>query len=522
MNEGLEEAIRQLIKFRGVLVATTEEIELENSKAINPETERLLATLAEIGGKGMKEEDIVYEGTKLQLPERWRGDLPAAIKFLQQKRKEEDELSTFSRQFNYRPWDGAYNAFNAMKKAFGMVYGKTTYSFFGSNPPQYVQIQAGVNKTEEVPWGTFTLPMLTDTQITFGVGQHTEYGQVFRMIVQAPRKYRFIIEGLFIAVEKEISENSIYRGKAIDGQESPQFLDLSSVDPTQVVYSDIVETDLSTHIWAPIRYPQVHKKLELPLKRAILLQGPYGTGKSLAASVTALIAVQNKWTFIMARPGRDNFYQVMQTARLYQPAVVFMEDAETVAGGDNQDSVTQVLDIFDGIQAKGNDLMVVLTTNHPELIHEGMRRAGRLDAVIEIGSLDAHGIEKLIRRRVPNLDKNIDFAAVVVACEGYVPSFVKEVADRSIRYAINRLQGDIGKALIRTEDLVSAAVGLRPHFEWMQTGKHVKETTVEDILVGTAMKAIAGLAVDHEQENAYYAWDVEALEKVQEANGRSH
>src|SRR3990167_10320825 len=101
-----------------------------------------------------------------------------------------------------------------------------------------------------------------------------------------------------------------------------------------------------------MRYATAHRELGLPLKRAILLDGTYGTGKSLAGYLTARVAETNGWTFLMARPGRDNFLQVMQTARLYQPAVVFFEDAETVTGYESNDLINQVLDTFDGIQSK--------------------------------------------------------------------------------------------------------------------------------------------------------------------------
>lgn len=490
--------------------------------SINPMQDRLLATLAELGGKGMKEEDIIYEGNKLQLPERWRGDLSPAIKFLREKQKEEEELSTFQRTFNYRPFDGAFNAFNAMKKAFGMVAGQTHYTFFGPERPEYIQVPVDVGVTEEVPWGHFTVPMLEQTEITFTQTANKEYGIVFHISINSPRKNRFIIEGLFIAIAKEIEENSIYRGKAIDGQETPQFIDLSSVDPSQIVYSENVQTDLETHIWAPMRYPEAHMKLGLPLKRAVLLQGPYGTGKSEAARLTAKEAVDHAWTFIMARPGRDNFYNVMQTARLYQPAVVFMEDAETVAAGNNPDTVTQVLDIFDGITAKGNDLMVVLTTNHPEKIHEGMRRAGRLDAVIEIGALDAVGIEKLIRRRVGSyLEPDVNFSIIVEACDGYMPSFVKEVADRANRYTLSRQHGNMENLSINTDDLVAAASGLRAQFDWMQEGKAEKGTTIDSLIRESVQSGVANIAAPHDAEGVEFTWDTEVLEKLQ-TNGGSH
>jgi hypothetical protein len=52
--------------------------------------------------------------------------------------------------------------------------------------------------------------------------------------------------------------------------------------------------------------------------------------------------------------------------------------------------------------------------------------------------------------------------------EGYLPAFVKEAADRAMRYAIAR---DGRVTDLDTSDFINAAVGLRPQFELMQGAK---------------------------------------------------
>lgn len=487
------------------------------------QTETLLTNIAELGGKALKEEDIVYEGQKLVIPEQFKGQLEKAVEFLLSKSKEESDEANFARTFNYRPYDGAVCAFRALKQAFGLVQGKATWSWlFGKQPPKYIQVAVSATETEECPWGTFTVPVIEGTTFVFGSVKHKELGNVFQISVTAPRRQRFIVEGIFRLVEEELKKSSIYKGKAIDGQENPNFLDLRGLDTSKIVYSDQVFADLEAHIWSVIRYPETYRQLGMPLKRAVLLIGPYGTGKSLAGYLTALETQDKGWTFLMARPGRDNFGQVMQTARLYMPAVVFFEDAETVAGAGDKDSVSEILDVMDGIQSKTTELVVVMTTNHAEEIHKGMHRPGRVDAQIEIGELDANGIQKLIRAQIPAdmLASDIDWPAVVKANEGYVPAFVKEGADRSIRYALPRNEGSLKGLVIGTEELVFAATGMRPQFERMQdapeTGDGEKPLRV--LVEEAVQSAVAEMAapIDHVGTDSD-VWNREKLEELQEA-----
>jgi SpoVK/Ycf46/Vps4 family AAA+-type ATPase len=144
---------------------------------------------------------------------------------------------------------------------------------------------------------------------------------------------------------------------------------------------------------------------------------------------------------------------------------------DVVAETGDRDSITRLLDMFDGITAKGTELMVVLTTNHKERIHQGMVRPGRLDAMVHIGALDVNGIRRMIHALVPleflgNLDYDeIGEAMGVGTDKGFLPAFVKEAIDRAMRYAIARNEGVPQQ--LETEDFVQAAVGLESQHELM-------------------------------------------------------
>jgi transitional endoplasmic reticulum ATPase len=443
-----------------------------DEKRKKSETERmqreLLQRLAELGGKLTAEDDVVFSGTKLVLPETM--SMPEAIKMLQAKEEADEEVTAFVKQYNYRPLDGARATLYALRNAFGIVSQKATWSMFGKNPPQLRDIPVSATETEQVPWGRLQISHLPGTVMDLGGYPHPELGLLFQVTIHGPRKYRFHAEGIFELIAQELKTNSMYRGKAFDGQEAPEFLDLRGVDPDKVIYADDVILQLDANVWSLIRHADTMRELGVPLKRSALLEGPYGTGKTLAAYLTAQIAEQCGWTFIYCRPGKDNLEYVMATAQLYQPSVVFFEDVDAIAQTGQEDQVTRLLDMFDGINAKGTEIVAILTTNHKEKIHKGMVRPGRLDCVIHIGALDLNGIQRMVAATVPAkmLEPINDeqWQAIYTAMDGFLPAFVREAIDRTVRYSVARNEGQPGRLV--WQDFVAAAVGLRPQLDLME------------------------------------------------------
>lgn len=456
----------------------------------------LLATLAELGGQLVTEDNLHFEGKQYVFPKTMEGDIPGVINFLKEHLKQQEQETRFSRVFNFRPLDGARALSKALKRVFGTSgHQKAQFSFFGTTPPELRTISVSYTDTEQVPWGEIAVPIFQGTMRTTHVNDAT-YGPLFRLVIDAPRKYRGHVDGLFKLVEEELRSNSIYKGKAIDGQTEPDFIDLSGVDPDRVIYSADVREQLATNVWTPLRHAEVLRELKVPLKRAVLLEGSYGTGKTLAAFLTAQVAIEEGWTFIYCRPGKDDLDTVVSTARLYQPAVVFFEDVDTIAQDGNADNVTRLLDIFDGITAKGTELMIVMTTNHADRIHKGMMRPGRLDAAIHFGALDRDGVKALIESVIPSgmLDTSVDYDLVYESMIGYTPAFCKESIDRAIRYAVTRMGGR--PDVLNTHDFVSAANGLRPQLRLMEEAGEGKITPPLDLrfkeLIGEKVVDVLG------------------------------
>lgn len=467
--------------------------------------ESLLDTLAALGGLTVQDDALVFEGTKFVLPAAMLGDIKGAIAYLRDYQEQQESHFDFSRQFLYRPDDGAHAFQRAMKKVFGTVgVGKSTYDFFGTEyKPQYRTINTGPTETAQVPWGRVALSPL-DTVFDLTYATDPAYGSVFVLVATAPRKYRQHIEAFFRVVEDELRDHSLFRGKAFDGGRTPRFLDTTRTDPAMVVYSEDVLLQLNVNLWSVLRHTDRMRAHNIPLKRGVLIAGPYGTGKTLAGELTAQEAVAAGWTFILARPG-DPLDNVLQTAQLYSPACIWFEDLDVVARGHSERQISALLDSLDGIRAKGAEVLAAFTTNHVDKIQKGVLRPGRIDAVIPIHGLDAAGYEKLIRVTIPNgLHGEIDYQKVVGAFDGFLPAFAKEAIDRATRHSIARNNGE--PDVITTDDLVNAAQGLRPQLELMEGATEGVVVPTLDRAVATAVQsAVTGMRIVDSDGDSYKA-----------------
>lgn len=449
--------------------------------------EAAVRELEKLGGATFREDDIIFQGTQLILPESMT--IEQGLEFLENKRVELTVATDFSRIYKFRPWDVAFCAWNVMRRTFGAVSHKdrTVQTMFGpmSAPPQLHDIQVGPNETASVPWGNFVLPHLPEVVFSLTSHHDEEFGLVGVITAKGPKRWRYAVHGVFNLVQDELQNNSLYRGRAFDGRETPQFLDLSMIDPKKMVFAEQTWTQLEASLWSAIRYREAVEELGVPFKRAVLLTGGFGVGKSMAINRTGQICNEEHVTFILVRPGRDDLKEALTTAKMYQPAVVAFEDVDNLAdAGKEAAKISEVLDLFDGIEAKNSKIMLVLTTNHVEKLHKGMLRPGRLDAIIPIGPPDANGIRKLIE--VNSLDKladDIDWDRVSLAMEGYLPAFVVEAAQYAQRYALVRNEGFLDGTKLNTQDLVAAGEGLRPQFELMQDAKESKDKpAIEEIM----------------------------------------
>src|SRR5882762_6743381 len=195
-------------KITGILDEALSNHRAKETKANQAEKVKLaiLETLATLGGLAVTDDDIRFVGDKIVLPASYEGRVPDAIDYLERYVKSQENLYSFSKTFKYRPWDGAHAFQSAMMEHFGTAgMGKTVHTFFGDYPPEYRTIDVGPNQQAQIPWGQVQFPPLEATFILNGV-RDREFGTLFVLSVEAPKKYRKHIDAFFQLVENELKK----------------------------------------------------------------------------------------------------------------------------------------------------------------------------------------------------------------------------------------------------------------------------------------------------------------------------
>jgi hypothetical protein len=438
-------------------------------KARNPDN-------SEIAEKALADR-IQWSGTKLTLPlDPSKMSVDEGIEYLVAARKDMMEEVAVNEIVDAFPLEGAAAFSTVLARRYGWAHSVPTPGFFGPQPPKIVSMPIGVNETRQIMWGSFEVPGIKG-RLQTSLGTHN--GRHVFMIAGVVLKGS-LDEVKLIAdeVRRVVREESVYRGQAInlimDGNgniqynEPPTFMDTSRVDASQVVFGAGLQRQIDTSIFAPLRYTDACRKAGIPLKRGILLEGPYGCGKTLVSYVTAQEATKAGWTYVSIKDARA-LGEAIKFARLYQPAVVFCEDVDReVSGEARTHDLDTILNTIDGIESKGTDIMVVLTSNHANTINRAMLRPGRLDAVIHVAPPDAQAAARLVGiYGGMMIVAGQDLAPVGVALAGKIPAVIREVVERSKLFAISRAGGGDG-SYVTTADLLDSAEEMNAHLALLE------------------------------------------------------
>lgn len=166
-------------------------------------------------------------------------------------------------------------------------------------------------------------------------------------------------------------------------------------------------TDLINDVKNFINKGDWYRTMGIPYRRGYLFHGPPGTGKS--STVEALAGALDIPLYILNLAGLsdDSLMTAMANMNHEGVAILLIEDVDTVpiqrdATKDKQNlSLGTLLNAIDGVQA-ADSVILVMTTNHPQVLDAALTRKGRVDRQVEFGLATEDQINQAVRRFIPN------------------------------------------------------------------------------------------------------------------------
>ncbi|NKE36022.1 CDC48 family AAA ATPase [Natronococcus sp. JC468] len=194
----------------------------------------------------------------------------------------------------------------------------------------------------------------------------------------------------------------------------------------------------------PLDYPEVFEQMDMQAAKGVLMYGPPGTGKTLLAKA---VANESQSNFISIKgPELLNKYvgesekgvrEVFEKARSNAPTVIFFDEIDSIAGergqrqgdsGVGERVVSQLLTELDGLEEL-EDVVVIATTNRPDLIDSALLRPGRLDRHVHVPVPDEEARRKIfeVHTRDKPLADAVDLEWLASETEGYVGADIEAV-----------------------------------------------------------------------------------------------
>jgi len=356
----------------------------------------------------------------------------------------ENEIANSNRMsnFDYRipcfKNDGYYQLSRAIEEIVGVTTVAITKqpSGGGQTPMQTIDVELKGGIRKKVPVGNIVLPeMGEDAHIQIAYSEEEK-----RMYVRGKCQFKFqtLIDSVVDRAKELLRTDSIYKdltieiNKDIDGGQ-PKILNLDSYDKETMILSDKTEYALSP-LKARILHAEKCRKSGIPMKFGAILEGPYGTGKTLLAFKLAVEANDNGWACIYLK-SPELLAPTLRMAKTLDKngngILVFVEDIDQVTRGERTAALQDILNTLDGGDTKDMNVIALFTTNHLELIDPTFLRGKRIGTIISMPYLDAFTAEKYVASFCQGITLEGDFTPVYtkIASNNIAPAFMAEIIE---------------------------------------------------------------------------------------------
>jgi transitional endoplasmic reticulum ATPase len=226
-----------------------------------------------------------------------------------------------------------------------------------------------------------------------------------------------------------------------------------------------------------LKNPKSAKDYGIALPKGILFNGPPGTGKTTIAKAVATMAglnffvlraneIVSKWV----GESEKNLTKLFENALRHGPSIIFIDEIDSLgkkrsdSGASHNDNLlNHLLQLIDGV-LKSEGVYVIGATNRADVVDDALRRAGRLNRVIEIPLPDYDSRRKLFQVYSRKLrlahDVNIELLARVT--DGNSGADIKAICNQAGLHTYQREQAlpQKQRSLIVTSEDIQAALAM--------------------------------------------------------------
>lgn len=201
-----------------------------------------------------------------------------------------------------------------------------------------------------------------------------------------------------------------------------RFADVAGIDEAKAEVSELVDF---------LKQPEKYTKLGGRSPKGVLLAGGPGTGKTLLARAIAgeagvpfFTVSGSDFVEMFVGVGAKRVRELFADARKEAPAIIFIDEIDAIGRqrssngyGGNQESeqtLNQILVEMDGFET-GAGIIVLASTNRPELLDSALLRPGRFDRHVDVPNPDTKGREQILKVHGAKVPLSPDVALQVLA-----------------------------------------------------------------------------------------------------------
>jgi hypothetical protein len=329
-----------------------------------------------------------------------------------------------------------------------------------SVPPQYEEVDIGEAQPVRCLKNGLWLVNQNGNRFAILLSPANRYGPVisglqFQIATVNDQDGIAVSQAFFKGLEEAVLKAHSYRGKVLSLEHAEYLYSgeatgitvhrLHAVARDQVILPRATLELLERNVIRFVGQRQRLRQLGQPTKKGILFYGPPGTGKTHTLHYLAG-ALPGHTTLLVSAEQVALLSEYMTLARLLQPSIVVLEDADLIArertemGSPCEEVLlNKLLNEMDGLKEEA-DILFILSTNRPQSLEGALTsRPGRIDQAIEFPLPDEEGRAKLIRLYGQGTQMSDELVATIVRrTEKVSAAFIKELMRRSVQFHLER------------------------------------------------------------------------------------